>query len=179
MLLGAATLFLVSLEAFVNLLYEFLLRTDLDDTRYDRLITRLDLDLRILSLHLFCRGFVRQPIEPDSDLWSEVNRLREFRNDLMHGNVTDENEFHAIREGIHVFYYAPFRDYRGPAKERQVGTRVRRYTGTIHDGFVRDIRGVVDRAQKALVEALEPELAVWARALFDQDVVVPPSLAKP
>jgi len=178
LLLGATTLFLVSLEAFVNLLYEFLLRTDLDDRRHDRLITRLDLDLRILSLHLFCRGFVRQPIEPDSDLWNEVNQLREFRNDLMHGNVTDEHAFHPIQDGIYIFYYAPFRDYRGPSKERQVATRMRRYTGTIDDRFVRQIRDVVDRAQEAMVNALEPGLAAWARALFDQDVVVPPPLTQ-
>jgi hypothetical protein len=177
LLSSAATLFLVSFEAFVNLLYALLLRPEFSDRHYERLLTRLDLSLRVSSLQVFCRGFSRQPIVPESDLWDEITELREFRNDLVHGNVTDEHQIHLLREGDHFFYFAPFRDYRGPAREKQVSGRIRRYTLNIDDSFVRRVRDVVDRAQKAVVDALNPDLVAWARDLFDEDTVLPPPRA--
>jgi hypothetical protein len=174
LLLGSATLFVISFEGFLNLIYSILLRDDLADKRYERLLTRSDLDLRVSSLHVFCRGFARQPIPIGSELWSEINHLREFRNDLLHGNVTDEHELHTIPEGPFIFYYAPFRDYRGPNRERRTRERLRRYTAEIDRDFVGRIRSIVDRSQGAIIESLEPKLQTWALDLLEQEVVTRP-----
>jgi hypothetical protein len=178
LLLGAATLFAVSFEGFLNLIYALLLRDDLSDKRYERLLARSDLDLRVSSLHIFCRGFARQPIPVGSELWDDINQLREFRNDLIHGNVTDEHELHVIPDGLYSFYYAPFRDYRGPSRERRAKERIRRYTADIDQESVRRIRTIVDQSQAAIVAALDPKLQVWARDLLEEEVVLRPSSAQ-
>ena len=175
LLLGAATLFFISLEAFINLLYLILLRPGFDQEGYKRLVIR-DFDLRVLSLHVFCRGFTRQPIHPDSDLWRELMQLRDFRNDLVHGNVTDEHRMHTLSEDIYMFCYEPSRDYRGPKKTNS--DRISPYTFDIDAEFVRRVRGIVDRAEEAVVDALDANLSSWGRELFDEDVLGSP-LASP
>jgi hypothetical protein len=133
-----------------------------------------DLDLRVLSLHLFCRGFSRQPIEPGTPLWTELNRLREFRNDLLHGNLTEEHRIHTLVEGAFVFWYAPSREDRGPAREKQMRKRIARSTFHIDEKNVTDVQSVVDEVRFAVVDALEPRLQEWVRSWIDDDVVMPP-----
>jgi hypothetical protein len=120
---------------------------------------------------VFCRGFTRQPIAPGSNL-NELMELRNFRNDLVHGNVTDEHRMHTLFEGGYMFCYEPARNYRGSDKTKN--DHISRYMLDIDAEFVRRVRGIVDRVEHAVVDALDRSLAQWGRDLFEEDVLMSP-----
>jgi len=77
-------------ESFVNLLIFMLVKPDVrkDQRRYDDLLRR-QIDIRIKDLSLFCSGFAK-PVDGGCGEFEAFHRLMNYRNDLLHGNVSPE-----------------------------------------------------------------------------------------
>ena len=46
-------------------------------------------------------------------------KLRTFRNNVIHGNITDELKVYSIVEDNIMFFYGPTTDYRGKSAEKK------------------------------------------------------------
>ena len=77
--LSSAIFFIIALESLVNLLYSRLLKKEFVSRDYERITIKSDLDLRLLTMHLFCNGFKSQIISPQAELWKNMLNLRDFR----------------------------------------------------------------------------------------------------
>ena len=154
-------MFFVSFESFVNLLYRLLLRIEFRSDTYARLTVRSDLDLRLLSLHVFCRGFHTQAVEPDSPLYGQLLQLRDFRNDVVHCNITEEHECHSLEEDGFMFFYLPAGDYRGRKKEESIPKGFSRFQPNIGEDTVTRTKEIVDALREAILAAMEPETRAW------------------
>lgn len=84
---GLRAMLPVMAESFINLLYFMCAKTEIksNDTLFKRM-NRLNLDIRIQTLHLNCNGFTK-PINYSSLECKAFNSLMNERNDLLHGNV--------------------------------------------------------------------------------------------
>jgi hypothetical protein len=169
--LSAATMFFVSFESFVNLLYRLLLRKEFRSDTYARLTVRSDLDLRLLSLHVFCRGFHAQAVEPDSPLYGQLLQLRDFRNDVVHGNITEEHECHSLEEDGFMFFYLPAGDYRGRKKEESIPKGFSRFQSNIGEDTVTRTKETVDALREAILAAMEPETRAWVLSWLWRPIV--------
>jgi hypothetical protein len=159
--LSAATMFFVSFESFVNLLYRILLRKEFRSGTYERLTVRSDLDLRLASMHVFCRGFQSQIVEPGSDLWVRMIQLRDFRNDVVHGNITEEHECHSLEEGGFMFFYLPAGDYRGRRSQSSVPEHLSRFQPNVNEDTVRVTKETVDDLREAILAAMDSQTRSW------------------
>src|SRR5688500_20266358 len=45
--------------------------------------------------------------------------LRDFRNDMVHGNIKEEHYIHALEEDGFSFFYSPAVDFRGRRRDRK------------------------------------------------------------
>ncbi|MCK4792924.1 MAG: hypothetical protein KAV87_54850 [Desulfobacteraceae bacterium] len=98
---------LMALEGFINLLYKFFLLSKYSHEQFKRLTEKGDLDLRILHLPTYCKCFSNASITPDSPLYEKLIAIRKFRNDLVHANITVENEGYLMMEDMFFFEYNP------------------------------------------------------------------------
>lgn len=86
--LASFFLFISSFEGFVNLLYELYLDEGLREDNFSKSnIQRLPIEAKILYLPHFCNGF--SPI-PRDDIFERWQALRDYRNNLIHANITDD-----------------------------------------------------------------------------------------
>lgn len=168
---AAAVQFFVALEALVNLLYTLLLRPEFRSRVYQRLTTHSEIDLRLAALHVFCAGFTRQPLIPGSDLWNRVVALRDFRNDMVHGNVTEEHSIHSLLEDQFLFFYSPSSDYRG--KKLEARRQIPRNQARMGPKTVESIKATVDQVRGALLEAMDETTRTWVSEWIDQAVIPP------
>ncbi|MCK4826642.1 hypothetical protein KA005_63480, partial [bacterium] len=104
---SAIVFFLMALEGFINLLYKFLLKPQFRGKEYERAIWKTDLEMRILHLPIYCNGFSSDDINPDDVSYKQWLKLRPFRNNLLHANITEENEFIITVEDHFLFQYNP------------------------------------------------------------------------
>ncbi len=158
--LSAATMFFVAFESFVNLLYRLLLRKEFRSGTYERLTVRSDLDLRLVSMHVFCHGFQSQTVQPNSDLWLRMIQLRDFRNDVVHGNITEEHKCHSLQEDGFMFFYLPASDYRGRRRD-SVPKSLSRFQSNVNEDTVRVTKQTVDDLREAILGAMDSETRTW------------------
>ena len=97
----------MAIEGFINLLYRLLLKPEFEHQVFDRTVSKSDLDLRILHLPVYCKGFTGADITPDSRVYKQWKSINTFRNDLIHSNITKENEMIATLEDSFIFNYNP------------------------------------------------------------------------
>lgn len=173
---AAAVQYFVALEALVNLLYTLLLRDEFRNRTYQRLTIHSEVDLRLASLHVFCKGFVSQPLKPGSDLWNRVIELRDFRNDLVHGNVTDEHSIHSMNEDFFLFFYSPSSDFRGRKLEARRKLRLPRNQTRIDAKTVVQVKATVDEVREALLAAMDEPTRVWVGGWLNEAFIPPRSL---
>jgi len=171
--LSASILFFVSLESFINTLYYLLLKDEFKDDLYKR-FTKLDLDLRILSIHLFCKGFKKQPVIPGSDLWKKLITLRNFRNDVMHGNLTDDHHMYIIREQPYPFnfYYMPATDFCGFQKEKKHRTDFTRFQPDIDEEMLQSIQQTIDDVILAIISSMDASTKNWVRSWLREPFIL-------
>lgn len=115
--LSSALQFIIALEALINAVLTLRLKEEFKAEQYERIVIRADLDLRLTMTHVFCEGFRRQVLAPKIDLWRRLLKLRKFRNEIIHGNVTEDNYIHVLQEDGYLFWYAPATNYRGRKAE--------------------------------------------------------------
>ncbi|MFA0718307.1 hypothetical protein AB4622_20120 [Vibrio splendidus] len=81
-------MYLSSVEAFMNLVYELYLKSDLREKRiYDR-ISREQIDLKIKLAPLYCECFSGDALSADNEVFKKYHSLVNLRNDFVHANVT-------------------------------------------------------------------------------------------
>jgi hypothetical protein len=105
--ISSIVFFIMALEGFVNLLYKFFLKTQFDRDEYERMTLKSDLDLRILHLPIYCKGFSKADITPEDSIYKDWLTIRPFRNNLLHSNITEENVSISTFEDYFHFSYSP------------------------------------------------------------------------
>ena len=170
---ASAIQFFVALESFITLLFELLLHSDFRQRTYERLTTRAEIDLRLVSMHVFCTGFDRQPIRPGSDLWNQVIEIRDFRNDLVHGNITEEHRIHTILEDGFLFFYSPSTDFRGRRLEGKPSRAFPRNQTQIRKKTVESIKKITDTVREEIIAAMDPPTRKWVESWLWSAVISP------
>lgn len=159
--LSAAILFIIALETLVNTIYHLLLKPEFGHEAYERATIRADLDVRIISTHLFCDGFDKSVLTPGTDLWSNVLKLRKFRNDVFHGNITHDHYVYAIPEDKFAFFYCGITDFRGRKGEKKAQKNYPTTMPQINLTVVTEIKETVDQIIEAIKEAANYENRIW------------------
>jgi hypothetical protein len=170
--LSSAIFFIIALESLVNTLYSLLIKKEFDSRDYERITIKSDLDLRLLTMHLFCNGFKSQIISPQTELWNNMLKLREFRNTVIHGNITDDDKVHAIIEDHIMFFYGPTRDYRGKSAEKKAENRFPVTMPQITKKVVLTIKEIVDEIVKSIITAMDDETRNWVEGWIKKLVIL-------
>jgi hypothetical protein len=127
-------------------------------------------------MHVFCAGFKSQPIKPGSELWKQILELRDFRNDLVHGNITDEHQIHTMTEDGFLFFYAPSTDFRGRKLVAKPARAFPRNQTQITKRTVESIKAITDAVRKEILAAMEEDTRTWVESWLWNPVI--PPLAK-
>lgn len=170
--LSSAIFFIIALESLVNLLYSRLLKKEFVSRDYERITIKSDLDLRLLTMHLFCNGFKSQIISPQAELWKNMLNLRDFRNNVIHGNITDEHKFYSIVEDNIMFFYGPDIDYRGKSAEKKAENRFQVTMPQITKKVVLTIKEIVDEIVKSIITAMDDETKNWVEGWIKELVIL-------
>ncbi len=173
--LSSAIMFIISLESLINVLYYFLLKKEFASEHYERVTVKADLDLRLLCMHLYCDGFKSQIINPstDNELWGKMIKLRDFRNTMIHGNVTDEDKVYALLEDHMLFFYSPVIDFRGESTEKKTKNRFPVTMQQIDRTNVLEIKGIVDEITKTIISSMNKETKHWVK-YWIKELAIPP-----
>ena len=70
--LSSAIVFVIALESLINTIYHLLLKEGFQAEAYERITIRADLDVRLITAHVFCDGFTKQIVTPHTDLWKRL-----------------------------------------------------------------------------------------------------------
>lgn len=159
--LSSAILFIIALETLVNTIYHLLLKSEFGHEAYERATIRADLDVRIISAHLFCDGFDKSILTPNTDLWCRVLKLRNFRNDVFHGNITPDHYIYVIPEDMFAFFYDGITDFRGRKGEEKAKRNYPTTMPQINLTVVSEIKETVDQIIVAIKEAANKENRAW------------------
>ena len=170
--LSSAIFFIIALESLVNLLYSRLLKKEFVSRDYERITIKSDLDLRLLTMHLFCNGFKSQIISPQAELWKNMLNLRDFRNNVIHGNITDEHKFYSIVEDNIMFFYGPDIDYRGKSAEKKAENRFPVTMPQITKKVVLTIKEIVDEIVKSIITAMDDKTRNWVEGWIKELVIL-------
>lgn len=176
---AAAMQFFIALEALVNLLYTLLLRSEFRGRTYERLTVRSEIDLRLISMHVFCSGFSKQPISAGSDLWQRIIDLRNFRNDMVHANITEEHRLHAFTEDDFLFFYSASTDFRGRKLEAKAASALPRAQTQITIKTVHSVKATVDDVRAAILAAMDQETGQWVNSWISTPLVPPRTPSDP
>jgi len=168
--LSSAILFVVALESLINTIFHFLLKPEYQAESYERITIRADLDVRLITAHLFCDGFAKQILTPHTELWKRLLKLRRFRNDIIHGNVTPDDHIYALHEDIGTFYYCGVKDFRGRKSEKKAERKYPTTMAQVNKKIVSEIKETVDMITDAIIEAADEGnrnwLNSWLREAF-------------
>jgi hypothetical protein len=157
--MSATIFFMMALEGFINILYQFLLKPDFKYDQFKRSISRNPLELKILTLPVYCRGFNKSKITPKDYAIEKWQDIRGFRNNLIHANLTEENEFIMLKDNGISFLYNTLFDFK-KAKNIKNHTQpllFRRDDATevkiTVEGIVADIIEKMDKKEKDWVKS--------------------------
>lgn len=162
--LSSAVLFIIALESLINTIYHLRLKQAYRLEAYERSTIRADLDLRIVTAHLFCEGFDMQIVTPYTELWDRLLKIRKFRNDIVHGNITPDSYSYALPEDMFIFFYNGLTDFRGRKAEVKYKKKYPTTMAQINKSVVSEIKETVDLIVQAIVEAAEHENKKWLKS---------------
>lgn len=174
--LSSAIFFIIALESLVNALYSLLIKKEFDARDYERITIKSDLDIRLLTIHLFCSGFKSQIISPQTELWNNMLKLREFRNTVIHGNLTDDDKVYSVMEDKINYFYGPTLDYRGKSAEKKAKNRFPVTMPQITGKIVLSIKEIVDEIVKSILTAMNDETKNWVEGWIKELMIPPRSL---
>ena len=169
--LSSAIQFVISLEALINTILALLLKDEFRSKEYERATTRADLDVRLITAHVFCSGFSKQVLIPKTDLWNRMLKLRDFRNEVVHGNVTSDHYVYALREDGNTFYYCPVTDYRGRKAEAKASRNYPTTMAQVNRKTVLEIRQTVDDLVQSLISAADEDRRHWIEGWIWEAVI--------
>ena len=127
-------------------------------------------------MHLFCNGFESQIISPQTELWNNMLKLRDFRNTVIHGNLTDDDKVYSIIEDHIMFFYGPTLDYRGKSAEKKAENRFPVTMPQVDKTVVLSIKNIVDEIIKSIITAMNDETRNWVEGWIKELVIPPKSL---
>lgn len=159
--LSVAILFVIALESLINTIYHLLLKSEFQAEAYERITTRADIDIRLISVHVFCDGFLKQILTPHTDLWKRLLKLRKFRNDIVHGNVTPDHYVYTLQEDSNTFFYSGLTDFRGRKAEDKAHRHFPTTMAQVNKNIVTEIKETVDLIVKAIIDAANDETRQW------------------
>ncbi|PJB29670.1 hypothetical protein CO110_04540 [Candidatus Desantisbacteria bacterium CG_4_9_14_3_um_filter_40_11] len=159
--LSSSILFVIALESLINTLYHLLLRPEFQAEPYERVTARADLDIRLISAHLFCEGFNAPILTPHSELWGRLLKLRQFRNDMIHGNITSDHVVYSFLEDKITFFYGPTTDFRGYKAEDKAARKYPTSMAHVNKDIVSEIKETVDLIIRAIIDAATDEHREW------------------
>lgn len=169
--MSSAILFIISLESLINTIYHLMLKSEFRHESYERATIRADLDIRLISAHIFCEGFSKPILTPNTDLWNRVLKLRKFRNDVIHGNICQDHQFYTIQEDNIIFYYSGIIDYRGRKTEEKARKQYPTSMSQINKSVVSEIKETVDSVIAALTDAANEEGRVWINSWLWEAII--------
>jgi len=170
--LSSAIFFIIALESLVNTLYSLLIKDEFNAEQGERITIKADLDMRLFTIHLFCNGFKLQIISPHTEPWKNMVKLRDFRNNVIHGNITDEHKFYSIVEDNIMFFYGPDIDYRGKSAEKKAENRFPVTMPQITKKVVLTIKEIVDEIVKSIISAMDDETKNWVEGWIKEIVIL-------
>jgi hypothetical protein len=130
-------------------------------------------------MHVFCSGFSKQPISPGSDLWQRIIDLRDFRNDMVHGNITEEHRLHSFTEDGFLFFYSASTDFRGRKLEAKAARVLPRAQTQITRKTVHSVKATVDEVRAAILAAMDQETGQWVNSWISTPLVPPRTPSDP
>jgi hypothetical protein len=169
--------FLMAIEGFINLLYMFLLKPKFKKKEYERVTEKNhDLEMRILNLPAYCNGFSNANFGPDDVSFKQWRELRDFRNNLLHANITEENKFTVLREDYFYFQYNPLCHHKKRNKDtRKLHTQqlyIRRNDVTkIQDSVQKFVYGIIekmDENERIFINSWIDRLEIWFYENMDE-----------
>lgn len=161
MYMASVLFYIIALETLLNLIYEIFLREEYRAYPYPRITNKADLEIRLSTIHLFCSCFEQQAVSPKSELWEHIKLLRDFRNDIVHGNITGEHSVHCLVEDGIPFYYSPVMDFRGMAEENKADGSLPRKISSIDKGTTMHVKEIVDELISNLLNAMDKASRSW------------------
>ena len=160
--------FLMAMEGFINLLYYFLLKPQFrKKEEYERAIWKHhDLEMRILHLPVYCDGFSKADFGPDDASYKEWLELRTFRNNLLHANITKENEFTVTVEDYFLFQYNPlFHEKKGKRKKNK---KIQTPQFYIRWKEVIKVQESVQKFVSGIIEQMDETEKDWVKSWIDR-----------
>lgn len=85
---AAFIMYLSSVEAFVNLIYELYIRDELREKRIYERIVREQIDLKIRLAPAYCECFKKGVLDSETDVFRRFHSLVNLRNNFVHANFT-------------------------------------------------------------------------------------------
>lgn len=160
--LAAAIQYLLALEAYVNTLSELLRKKEFRDALFERATTRADFEMRLLSLALYCDGFAKAPFSPGTTLFKRIRLLRNFRNNILHGNLShDDHVLRVVPEDLFTFHWWPavceYAKRDGDSIDRLPLARI-----LFTKRHAESVKQTVELAVDAIIDAMEPAYGAWA-----------------
>lgn len=149
----------MALEGFVNLLYKFFLKPQFKHKKYKRPVWKTDFDLRILHLPVYCKGFSNADITPDDTAYKQWLKINHFRNDLLHANITEENEQIGTLEDCFMFTYDPLLHLKNKHK-KEMHTQ---HSSIDKDDAVR-VQQIVEQIVAEIIEKMDEKEKAWVRS---------------
>lgn len=171
--LSGMIFFWMALEGFINTLYKLLVLPQYDHEMYRRLTVTAHIDLRILTLPAFCKGFSSGSIDPESDLFKNLKKVIDFRNDLFHVNITEEHTGKDLVDEGHVFTYRPLYD-----RSRKVKSKYHTYKQFYSKEDALELAELVDGVVKGILNGMDDEQKRWVGGWLDKEIIDVPSWQK-
>ncbi len=166
--LSAILFFYVALEAFEQLMRDYLLKADRRTKEGLDEIKRLSLKERIARLDEFCDGFRQSPAPKGVPLHKKLGILSRFRNEVLHGNAPADVNIYGLSEDGFVFIYAPEEDDEDKAGSKNYVPFTR---GLVRRRHAEYVKSLVDEIVAAVVDSLTPEYVEIANG-FRRDSVL-------
>jgi hypothetical protein len=175
--MASVLFYIIAIDTLLNILYKIFLHPDYNKRMYERVTThKADLEIRLSTIHFFCTCFSQQVISPKSESWEDMELLREFRNDIVHGNITDEHYAHQLVEDNFLFYYSPITDFRGVANKQKTEESLPRVMSSVGKNEVLRIKNIVNDLIQSLLNAMDKESRLWVESWLYKLTVSPRNL---
>jgi len=166
--LSAAIYYLMALEGFANFLLKTLIYDEFNRRTYWKVTIELPIDLRLITLSNYCRGFEKNGLSPSSETYKKLRSLTKFRNNIIHNNVTEEHEIHIMTEDNFYFSIHPDRDKDKNANIDKLPVYREKFEEE-HAVYVKNtVREIID----AVISGMNKECREWTNVWINQRFIM-------
>lgn len=168
--ISATVYYLMALEGFINLLYEFLLEPDFEHEQYGRFIRESSPELKILHLHLYCKGFSSSKITPEDDAIKYWKQIRGFRNNLVHANLSKVHEWMRTMEDNNFFFY-------NILFHRKFSKKIKNHSNPwlFRKENAIQVKSSVEGIVANIIEKMDEKEKGWIKSWIDNDLIKVPT----